>query len=112
MMGTRLFVVVACAAVGCGSDAPSTEIECASGTSGVLAAGGTVTVASGGADLNGAAITAEPKTTVPGAEVSIQCAPADIVPAGYVALGPPVSFGTEGTFSDRPFLLTLPYKAA
>jgi S-formylglutathione hydrolase FrmB len=34
------------------------------------------------------------------------------VPAGFVALGPAVKFGSEGTWSDRPFELTLPYKAA
>ncbi|MEO8699871.1 MAG: alpha/beta hydrolase-fold protein [Kofleriaceae bacterium] len=95
----------------CGGSDPSTEIVCAKGTSGVLASGGSVAVTSGGADLNGAAVTAEAKTTLPADAVSIECA-ADIAPAGYVALGPAVSFGGEGTWSDRPFALTLPYKTA
>src|SRR5215469_11089033 len=61
-------------------------------------------------DLAGAAIAAEAHTTIPSSVLTIACAP-DIVPPGYVALGPAVSFGPEGTSSDRPFLLTLPYKA-
>src|SRR5690606_26407340 len=64
-----------------------------------------------GQDLRGAAIAAGPATTIPSAAVSIACA-ADIVPPGYIALGPAVTFGADGTWSDRPFLLTLPYKAA
>ncbi|MBA3456803.1 MAG: hypothetical protein H0T42_27185, partial [Deltaproteobacteria bacterium] len=77
---------------------------------GGLSAGATVEF-TGGSDLKGAAITAQDKTTVPAAEVSIECAP-DIVPDGFIALGPAVRFGAEGTWSDRPFELTLPYKAA
>jgi len=111
MMGTRSLVVFASLCAACGGDDPTTTITCAKGTTGVLAVGGTVTVKSGGADLNGAAITAGEKTTVPAGEVSIACAE-DIAPAGFVALGPAVSFGAEGTWSDRPFELTLPYKAA
>lgn len=112
MMGTRsilasLFLIAA----GCGDD-PSTEITCGTGTTGALTAGGKVEVtASGGADLRGAAIAAGDATTLPTGEVSIECA-SDIVPEGYVALGPAVHFGAEGTWSDRPFELTLPYKAA
>ncbi len=93
----------------CGED-QSTTITCGDGTTGALAAGGTLVV-TGGADLRGAAITAGARTTAPTGEVSIQCAD-DIVPEGFLALGPAVSFGVEGTWSDRPFELTLPYKAA
>ena len=80
------------------------------GTSGTLTAGGSVEVTAGD-DLTGAAITADTHTTLPSGEVSIACAP-DIAPAGFTPLGPAVSFGAEGTWSDRAFLLTLPYKAA
>ncbi len=119
MMGTRLFaraafaalVSVSSIATGCG-DNESTAIKCGTGTSGVLGVDSPVEVtADGGADLRGAAIAAEAKTTLPSGEVSIECAP-DIVPAGYTALGPAVSFGAEGTWSDRPFLLTLPFKSS
>jgi hypothetical protein len=110
MIRGSLLVVAIALACSCGSD-PTTTITCAKGTSGALSAGGKVAVTSNGADLNGAAITADAHTTVPAAEVSIECAD-DIVPAGFVALGPAVSFGAEGTWSDRPFELTLPYKAA
>jgi pimeloyl-ACP methyl ester carboxylesterase len=110
MMGTRSFVVAASLLAACGGDDPSTEITCKTGTTGVLAAGGSVTVSSGGADLDGATIAAGASTTVPAGEVSIACA-AEIVPEGFVALGPAVKFGAEGTWSDRPFELTVPYKA-
>src|SRR5687768_2193427 len=109
-MGTRQFVVVMSLAA-CGGNDPTTELVCATGTSGTLATGASVSVTSGGADLDGATIAAGAKTTLPAGEVSIACAP-DIVPEGYVALGPAVKFGAEGTWSDRPFELTLPYKAA
>ncbi|MEJ7603922.1 MAG: alpha/beta hydrolase-fold protein [Kofleriaceae bacterium] len=107
MMGRWLLLAVLL--IACGDD-PTTTIKCGTGTSGMLAPGTTVEV-TGGADLRGAAITAGAKTTVPATEVTIACAD-DIVPAGYLALGPAVSFGTEGAWSDRPFELTLPYKSA
>src|SRR5687768_10656309 len=109
-MGTRQFVVVMSLAA-CGGNDPTTELVCATGTSGTLATGASVSVTSGGADLDGATIAAGAKTTLPAGEVSIACAP-DIVPEGFVALGPAVAFGADGTWSDRPFELTLPYKAA
>lgn len=117
MLGTmnvraRLLLASLPLAAACGDDAKTTEIVCGTGTSGALAAGGAVAVtAEGSSDLRGAAIAAGDKTTIPAAEVTIECAP-DIVPAGFVALGPAVRFGAEGTWSDRPFELTLPYKAA
>ncbi len=101
-------------AAACGDDGPSgtTDISCGEGASATLTAGGQVTVEGDAAeDLAGAALAAQPLTTVPTAEVSIACAE-DIVPAGYVALGPAVSFGPTGAWSDRPFVVTLPYKAA
>ena len=112
MMGTRLFAVsVALIAAGCGDD-QTTAITCGTGTSGTLGVDSPVEVtAEGGADLRGAKIAAEAKTTLPSGDVTIECAP-DIVPAGYVALGPAVTFGAEGTWSDRPFVLTLPFKTA
>ena len=112
MMGIRLYVVsVALLAAGCGDD-QTTSITCGTGTSGALSVDQPVEVtAEGGADLRGAKIEAEAKTTLPAGEVTIECAP-DIVPAGYVALGPAVTFGAEGTWSDRPFVLTLPFKTA
>ena len=112
MMGLRhSFVSGALLLAACGGDGGSKTIECGIGTSGALTAGASVTVGSSGKDLRNAAITAMAKTTLPAGEVSIECAP-DIVPAGYVALGPAVKFGPERTWSDRPFELTLPYKAA
>jgi hypothetical protein len=109
MRGTLCFIAIATAA--CGDD-PTTTITCGEGTEGMLAAGTPLEVTAGaGKDLRGAAIATGPGTTVPAAPVSIACA-SDIVPAGYTALGPAVTFGAEGTWSDRPFLLTLPYKAA
>jgi hypothetical protein len=99
-------------ALGAACSNHSTAIKCGTGTSGTLAAGSSVTVASNsGADLRGAAIAAEAHTTIPAADVTIACAD-DIAPPGYVALGPAVQLGAEGTWSDRPFLLTLPYKSA
>ena len=95
----------------CGDD-PTTTIKCGSGTRGLLIATGPITVTdSGGADLRGAAIGAGAGTTIPSVPVTIECA-ADIAPAGFSPLGPAVTFGGEGTVSERPFLLTLPYKAA
>lgn len=54
---------------------------------------------------------AQAATTAPTAAVTIACHD-DIVPAGFIALGPAVSFGPAGAASDRPFERTLPYKAA
>jgi hypothetical protein len=80
--------------------------------SGALAVAAPITVPPGAAkDLAGASIAAELHTTLPTMPVTISCA-ADIVPSGYLALGPAVSFDPERTASDRPFLFTLPYKAA
>ncbi|MBL0218808.1 MAG: hypothetical protein IPQ07_33650 [Myxococcales bacterium] len=112
MPGIRLVVVsVALLVVGCGDDSGTTTLTCGDGTNGTLSAGSSVEVTAGsGKDLRGAAIAAEAHTTVPTGEVTINCAE-DIVPDGYVALGPAVTFGAEGTWSDRPFVLTLPYKA-
>ncbi len=98
----------------CGDDGSSgtTTITCGDGASGALSPSGTVEVtAESGADLRGAAIHAQAATRPPTAPVTIACA-ADIVPDGYVALGPAVTFGPVGAASDRPFELTLPYKAA
>src|SRR5690242_15583896 len=94
---------------GC-SDDHTTTIQCSGGTTGMLTADAPVVAKSGG-DLVGAAIAADTHTTIPADALSVSCA-ADIVPDGYLALGPAVQFGAEGTWSDRPFLLTLPYKAA
>lgn len=102
-----LFLLLVVAA--CGED-HTTTIKCGMGTSGTLTAGGSVEVTKGD-DLTGAAIAADTHTTLPAADVTIACA-ADIAPPGFTPLGPAVSFGAEGTWSDRAFLLTLPYKAA
>src|SRR5574338_117010 len=99
-----LLFLIALAA--CGSDDHSTTIKCGMGTSGTLTAGGSVEVTKGD-DLTGAAIAADTHTTLPATPVSIACA-ADIAPAGFTPLGPAVTFGAEGTWSDRAFLLTLP----
>jgi hypothetical protein len=110
MRGIICTVIIATAA-GCG-DNPSTTITCGESHQAVLTANAPVAViVDTGKDLRGAAIAAGPGTTIPSAPVSITCA-ADIVPPGYIALGPAVTFGADGTWSDRPFLLTLPYKAA
>jgi hypothetical protein len=96
---------------GCGDD-PTTTITCGTGTEGTLTADAPIAVtASNGADLRGAAIAAGTGTTIPATAVTIACA-SDINPAGTIALGPAVTFGSDGTWSDRPFLLTLPYKSA
>lgn len=113
LQGIRLVLATAASlASGCGDNATNNpEIVCGTGTTGALMAGATVEVTSdSGNDLKGAAIAAGDRTTLPASEVSIACAP-DIVPPGFVALGPAVAFGAEGTWSDRPFELTLPYKA-
>jgi putative esterase len=106
MRGTIIAMVLLAA---CG-DEHSTAITCPIGTtaSGTLALGSPVT---GKGDLGGASIAADDHTTLPAGEVTIACA-ADIVPPGFIALGPAIAFGAEGTWSDRPFELTLPYKAA
>lgn len=108
MRGTRFLIVVAALAA-CGED-HSTAIKCGNGTTGSLTAGGSVEVTNG-QDLTGAAIAADAHVTLPAAAVSIACSD-DIAPTGFTPLGPAVSFGTDGTWSDRPFDLTLPYKAA
>ncbi len=95
-----------------GGGGGSTEIVCGEGTTAVLTANGEVVVAEGAAeDLAGAAIAADDHATLPGDAVSIMCA-TDIVPDGYVALGPAVTFGPAGSWSDRGLTFTLPYKAA
>src|ERR1700690_2206333 len=108
-MTWRRLLVLSSLVAGCG-DSHSTAIVCTGTTSGTLSSGGTVTY-SGKDDLNGAAVAATGDTTVPSDAVSIACA-SDIAPEGFITLGPAVSFGSEGTYSDRPFELTLPYKAA
>ncbi|HUS32690.1 MAG TPA: alpha/beta hydrolase-fold protein [Kofleriaceae bacterium] len=110
MRGTLCLIAIA-ALAGCGDD-PTKTITCGTGTSGALTASTAVEVTGdAGKDLRGAAIAAGPGTTIPTGEVSIECA-ADINPPGTIALGPAVTFGADGTASDRPFLLTLPYKKA
>ena len=106
-------IAIALGVAACGGDdGPSTDLACGDGTSAALTAGGVVLVDGAAAkDLAGASVRAQPLTTVPGAAVTIACA-ADIVPAGFVALGPAVTFGPAGAASDRPFEFTLPYKAA
>ncbi|HEX5060840.1 MAG TPA: alpha/beta hydrolase-fold protein [Kofleriaceae bacterium] len=112
MRGIICFVVATLPALGACGDDPSTTITCGDGTEGALTATAPLTVTADGAkDLRGAAIAAGPGTTIPSTPLTIKCA-VDIVPAGYVALGPAVTFGADGTWSDRPFFLTLPYKAA
>ncbi|HSN27516.1 MAG TPA: hypothetical protein VLT45_14575 [Kofleriaceae bacterium] len=107
MRGISLLIVGA-ALTACGED-HSTAIKCGTGTSGALAAGGSIEVTAG-QDLTGAAIAADSHVTLPTAAVSIACA-ADIAPTGFTPLGPAVTFGPDA-WSDRPFDLTLPYKAA
>jgi S-formylglutathione hydrolase FrmB len=85
---------------------------CGTGSSGTLTASAPVEVVGKAAeDLAGAAVAAEAMTTLPGGDVTIDCAD-DIAPAGYTALGPAVTLGPQGAWSDRPFSITLPYKAA
>src|SRR6185295_659946 len=70
----------------------STDLACGEAFSLTLSPGGRVEAAPGAVELAGAAVGAGEKTTVPAGPVTIRCA-ADIVPAGYVALGPAVQFG-------------------
>jgi Putative esterase len=105
-----LLLVVPAILVGCGGDNKTTTITCGTGTSGTISMGSPLVVKNGD-DLSNAAIAADTHTTIPSTTLTIACAD-DIVPAGFIALGPAVSFGAEGTWSDRPFLLTLPYKMA
>jgi len=108
MKGLALALVALVAACGDNKDA---NITCGTGTSGMLTADSPVAVTlASGDDLVGAQVAAGPHTTIPGAPVSIACSP-DIAPDGYIALGPAVTFGADGTWSDRAFELTLPYKA-
>ena len=108
MKGLALSLVAMVAACG---DNNNANITCGTGTSGTLTADSPVAVTlPGGDDLVGAQIAAGTHTTIPGDPVSIACSP-DIVPDGYIALGPAVTFGADGTWSDRAFELTLPYKA-
>src|SRR6188768_3125576 len=108
MMGTRVSLALIALVAACGGDEQSTDLECGIGTTGTLAVGSPVAVTGeSGSDLKGAAIAAQAKTTLPAGEVSIECA-ADIVPPGFIALGPAVTFGAEGTWSDRALQLTLP----
>jgi pimeloyl-ACP methyl ester carboxylesterase len=110
MRGT-LYLIVIAALAACGDD-PTTELKCGTGEKGRLVEGQPIVVnGESGADLRGAAIAAGPGTTLPDDPVTIECA-ADIVPPGFTALGPAVTFGAEGVVSPRPFLLTLPYKSA
>jgi hypothetical protein len=104
-------LIAIAALAGCGDD-PTKTITCGTGTTGTLTATTAVEVTGDSAkDLRGAAIAAGPGTTIPSGEVSIECA-SDINPPGTIALGPAVTFGADGTWSDRPFVLTLPYKKA
>src|ERR1700733_5671317 len=110
MKGLALAITLIAVTASCG-DNKNANITCGTGTTGTLSMTAPVAVtASSGDDLVGAQIAADTHTTIPSAELTIACSP-DIVPDGYVALGPAVAFGAEGTWSDRAFLLTLPYKA-
>lgn len=115
MPGICRYVLCAVLLTACGDDGGSTELTCGEGTSGTLAVGGKVEVtASSGKDLRGAAVAADARTRLPTGAVRISCSDADIVPDGFVALGPAVIFDIEGvdTASEEgPFVFTLPYKA-
>lgn len=108
-----MIALAALAACGDNSAGGSTELVCAGGASGALGPQAPVVVQdAAAADLRGAAVAAGPATTAPAEPVTIACADADIVPDGFIALGPAVSFGPAGAASDRAFRLTLPYKKA
>ncbi|HEX4453218.1 MAG TPA: alpha/beta hydrolase-fold protein [Kofleriaceae bacterium] len=111
MKGLALAIALIAVTASCGNT-KNANITCGTGTMGTLSMAAPVAVtASSGDDLVGAQIAADAHTTIPSADLTIACSP-DIAPDGYVALGPAVAFGAEGTWSDRAFLLTLPYKAA
>jgi hypothetical protein len=65
----------------------------------------------GTGDLTGAKLDVTSPKSTPPSSATMTCA-ADILPAGTIALGPAVTIGPEGASSDRPFLVTLPYKAS
>lgn len=88
-------------------------ITCGTGASGSLSAGSTVEVTGQAAkDLAGASVTA-PKSSTLGTvipvTVNISCA-ADIAPAGYLTMGPAVSFTPDGNTQPVDLKFTLPYK--
>ncbi len=91
---------------------PVPDITCGTGTSGSLAAGGTVEVKGSAAKgLAGAAVSA-PASGVTATKVSIKCAGADLAPAGFRALGPAVSFSPDGAAQPVDLRFTLPYLPA
>ena len=90
---------------------PIPEIACGTGSGGSLAAGGAVEVKGAAAkDLAGAAVSAPTGATT--TKVEIKCAGSDLVPAGYRALGPAVSFTPDGAAQPVDLRFTLPYKPA
>ena len=103
-------MLIAGLAAGCGSS-PSTVLVCGSGVNADLSDGPAVVKSHD--SLDGAAISADEHVTIPQGGVVIQCSdPAIIAPDGYYALGPAVTYGPDGYYSDRPFQITIPYIAA
>src|SRR6478672_6944335 len=80
-----------------GGSGGTTNLACGAGASAMLTVGGPAVkvTADSAKALVGASIQAPAKTTVPSVPVTIECA-SDIVPAGYIALSPAVSFGPGG----------------
>ena len=89
--------------------AVDTTISCGTGTSGSLAAGGSVTVSGAAAkDLAGAGVSAPSGATT--VSVTIACEKDDLVPAGFTPLGPAVSFSPGGNTQPVDLRFTLPFK--
>lgn len=88
------------------ADVVTTDVTCAGTGSGTLAPGGAVRGAGG---LEDASVAMGSRAELPAFEVSIACA-GDIVPAGYTALGPAVTFAPARRFV-RELNFTIPVKA-
>ncbi len=89
--------------------AVDTTIRCGTGASGSLAAGGSVSVSGAAAkDLEGAGVSAP--TGASAVTVTIACGKADLAPAGFTPLGPPVTFTPGPSTQPVDLRITLPFK--
>ncbi len=110
LTGAALWALGGCSDPGAGGAERLPPVTCGEGTSGALAAGGSLAVSGATAQgLAGAAVRAPAgyKTR----QVTIACAQSH-APRGYRALGPAVSFSPAGGAADAHLTYTLPYDPA